>query len=1107
MSDENPSTSKDPPTEIQEEEVFEIIDFTNASDWEKFIAQIDEAIIDWHLNRYINLPPLQKNELTSGEWITKSTPLSFSNVPFTLTLHQLKQLENEHFEDSTNQDEEFQLPLYGKDAMDRTNDFPARAHCLSRWFGLRCFLLITPDTDPVMSKSKLNLLRSSAAIALNNTGCNIPMFVQIQEFWRRLYVGHATSPGIMTKYDMVHLKRCPVDHAHVHGLLYMLKAKLGLVAMPSLHYQVASRFTYMLKDWGSNGRWPAKIPDPEALASNFNTLLTGCLDDPVTELHLAATWPYRTGDMIIDNDVHSDYDPLKAPRWSIRLLYADDVTCLLAYYLFEFMKTADRRETLQDLLHYQEPKPEQDIGNVLDRLSDPNTKTVIPIVPKKLASGISKVVSNPQNFLRRGAYAISRISKGVERIRPDVLKDIIKFIFSDSEESSYATESRDGTLLHHKLKAAPVGSLTHRLAICAIVVNLCHGGVWALAQLWHAFVTELRQMLDSATNLSAIDISPPDLRTSLLHQKLQMLNCCIFRKSERETKAATAAAQEMEETILEQASNPDEVLDMSVELTKPDYIEDEGSIEGNKLSKPSEVQKPDGLFAVGAEAVEEDSGWPGFEDELEIDDEELEVETSDTEQHENKIEPSATQELTSQDTNEVQMEKNQVENVESSPDEDGGGKSTFDTDEDPGPRQKIASLQSESDDEFFECEEESDDIAVPEVAKTKSKPSKTDTQAEIAANKSKFLQQEAAGRLNQCGTLKLLYEDEPLYIPITQEHAPQTEDQLEEQAEVFSKLGDTLEGSQVRAKMQSTSLLSDMEAFKAANPGCVLEDFVRWYSPRDFEEGCLSPRMRIPGNLWVTTWSSARPVPAHRQKRIFDDTKEAEKVLHFLTNLKPAEITQMLLPMCVQETLLILRASSSNLLPCLPSLPPLCNQIETRASQLFQSWKMAGSVANQFVSWSPDEKSKVEDVLRQIAFAENLVERARSLQHKFSSLGEVKVVNAFVRNLLEHPEVELDGGANGKQGKIVRDFFKADQARQHAINNPQTNNMETNAEGSKPHLTTPVLPKPAGREFIIRTMAKHPSRISHEVPHRLYAVLAQSEFRLALSVSSDTTFF
>lgn len=81
---------------------------------------------------------------------------------------------------------------------------------------------------------------------------------------------------------------------------------------------------------------------------------------------------------------------------------------------------------------------------------------------------------------------------------------------------------------------------------------------------------------------------------------------------------------------------------------------------------------------------------------------------------------------------------------------------------------------------------------------------------------------------------------------------------------------------------------------QAANPGCVLEDFVRWYSPRDYVEeevvdekgdtvvtGTLSPRMKIPGNMWVEAWDTARVTPARRQKRLFDDTKEAEKVTEF----------------------------------------------------------------------------------------------------------------------------------------------------------------------------------------------------------------------------------
>lgn len=47
-----------------------------------------------------------------------------------------------------------------------------------------------------------------------------------------------------------------------------------------------------------------------------------------------------------------------------------------------------------------------------------------------------------------------------------------------------------------------------------------------------------------------------------------------------------------------------------------------------------------------------------------------------------------------------------------------------------------------------------------------------------------------------------------------------TEDTLEEQSEVLAKLGTSAEGSQLRARMQSASLLSDMESFKVTLSLC-----------------------------------------------------------------------------------------------------------------------------------------------------------------------------------------------------------------------------------------------------------------------------------------------
>lgn len=91
------------------------------------------------------------------------------------------------------------------------------------------------------------------------------------------------------------------------------------------------------------------------------------------------------------------------------------------------------------------------------------------------------------------------------------------------------------------------------------------------------------------------------------------------------------------------------------------------------------------------------------------------------------------------------------------------------------------------------------------------------------------------GRWKKFGKSKLLEHDEYLYVPICQDPTPLTEDMLAEHAEVMLQLGMDAEGAQLRARMQSAALLSDMESFKAANPGCVLADFVRWHSPRDWD--------------------------------------------------------------------------------------------------------------------------------------------------------------------------------------------------------------------------------------------------------------------------------
>lgn len=77
--------------------------------------------------------------------------------------------------------------------------------------------------------------------------------------------------------------------------------------------------------------------------------------------------------------------------------------------------------------------------------------------------------------------------------------------------------------------------------------------------------------------------------------------------------------------------------------------------------------------------------------------------------------------------------------------------------------------------------------------------------------------------------------------------------------------------------LMCSTVVSDAEAFKAANPKARFEDFIRWFSPNDWEEyrdeetgdikHKLSVRMQATGNTWQKVWEQAKPVPAAKQVR------------------------------------------------------------------------------------------------------------------------------------------------------------------------------------------------------------------------------------------------
>ncbi|KAG8318859.1 Rab3 GTPase-activating protein catalytic subunit, partial [Homalodisca vitripennis] len=159
---------------------------------------------------------------------SRRSPLFVSlDVDFTLTRYYAKIEEEEEPTNSLldNDSEAAKLqPL--EDMMSMENDFipivfegnRSHPHLLTRWYGLRDFIVLTPAQGVVVtSESKIKILLSSVCIAVNNTNCSVPVFIQVLEPWQNFFFGICEAKGVRAEYEMVHLRRVPPHCKHLTG--------------------------------------------------------------------------------------------------------------------------------------------------------------------------------------------------------------------------------------------------------------------------------------------------------------------------------------------------------------------------------------------------------------------------------------------------------------------------------------------------------------------------------------------------------------------------------------------------------------------------------------------------------------------------------------------------------------------------------------------------------------------------------------------------------------------------------------------------------------------------------------------------------------------------
>ncbi|KAJ0982957.1 hypothetical protein J5N97_011212 [Dioscorea zingiberensis] len=234
------------------------------------------------------------------------------------------------------------------------------------------------------------------------------------------------------------------------------------------------------------------------------------------------------------------------------------------------------------------------------------------------------------------------------------------------------------------------------------------------------------------------------------------------------------------------------------------------------------------------------------------------------------------------------------------------------------------------------------------------------------------------------------------------------------------------------------SLTCKLSRYQAANPGCVLEDFIRWFSPPDWREsdsdneenvsagdnstsrrGRLSRRMQEEGNLWRELWETAQPLPAIRQVPLFDVDLAVESILTTLEDITPSELFEQLFVCVLSSGFLIAEAT-------LPT--------DGNLSKLFKRCK--DYVIATYQSGIPNE-----------------------------NLADLCEVYETVEKIMTHPEEAIlimdqaeetkSGETNSRFKKISLNFLSKDkQPSQKAVTKD-----ENHPEGKRPHVFSRLLDK------------------------------------------------
>ncbi|KAJ3017096.1 Rab3 GTPase-activating protein catalytic subunit [Thoreauomyces humboldtii] len=880
----------------EDNEFFELVDYTSASPLERFISNIESLLTDWQID------PIRASD---------PAHLVYADTEYTLQRHAATGSHGE-------------VPDHG---------FPLRSASslpLHRWTGLRVLMTLVPRHQTQRTSldvSTTKLLLSAFLIAAGNTRCTTPAFVPTGPGWKAMWTGVGIDPaGGETRWRMIHAPYVPPQWGELTGLRQLVATKMTLEPDSM---DVAILLSYELQIDEEDIEWreyaassamavstteatEAETSDEESptgsQGSEVIMIPYGPTANPIQAVVLEAVFPR--------NNVRNVTYPLEldtSPEWRLNLERKADIgQGLLASTLDRI--TDAWTETMYggpvDAEGHAPDGEDAPTGASWDSAEAHRADTGGPVEDSDIEEALSALLDLPTNAAASGPPSFNGIS-----VKP--------FPSVQALSAGYRSPHlfpRHSLLDQLVLRVLDWNSPESALRFREASLHNTLGALWSrlVAEFYECW--ELGNLLPGVFT-AAESTEHVELRWSLLYQKLQMLNYCIRRRRERGEQrerrivqpempdaAITAVVNEPSEpTVPSLAPHETSVFSLSKRVLSTLNDVSASVVKADSSTLPNLFARLSSSATSGIAAKPPPSpsdSRPPLTARSPPDRPPLEATSWSSDRSWENIKARRDSTSTSFIIGSLGARSN------------GSSDDLSHTPRVDAPHPSLGSLaahKENADDEhqdvFFDTMEDAPGPfqGLPSTASNTQPASLTES----------FIHLPLTTRTGHTPILlpfRAHATNTPLYLPVTQTPGPHTEDEIQHIEKVLTGLDST-----ARARFQSAGLESDMRAFKAANPGAGLEDFVRWWSPRDWIEetdehlggvldhdasereaqnggGRLSARMVEPGNLWVELWTAAPAIAAAEQSPLFDHTHTAETVLAYLAALPLHQLLTFMIP-------------------------------------------------------------------------------------------------------------------------------------------------------------------------------------------------------------------